>query len=130
MTNPGSYEQYPRPSVPAGPSSWQQPGFPQVAPAEAPADLVGAAQDVVATTPRRPAPRTDAWAPPRGWARLAGATGMMTVLFAMSGTASQLWPFFGVAIVSGFVTVALGVKAARGAIPLLSGRPGSPEDNG
>jgi hypothetical protein len=129
MTNPGAYEQYPRPSAPAGPSSWQQPGFPQISPEDAPADVVAAAQELLPATPRPGALRTDAWAPPRAWALLAGVTGMLALLFAMSGTATQLWPLFGVAIASGFATVALGLKAAREAIPLLSGRPGSREDN-
>jgi hypothetical protein len=55
---------------------------------------------------------------------------MLALLFTMSGTATQIWPFFGVAIVSGAATIALGLKAAREAIPLLSGRPGSRVDNG
>jgi hypothetical protein len=121
VTNPGAYEQYPRPSVPAGPSSWQQPGF-----AETPHPQPPSASVAVPEGPQSAPARREL----RRWAGVTLAAVVLSISLSLVAVTTQSTVFFGVAML-----VAMGIglgllHVVRAALSLMKHHPGPTEDNG
>ncbi len=131
VTSP-SYEQYPRPSGPVGPSSWEQPAF--VATAEATPPAADRALEVVPEEAEqqlvlRPT-RTNYRRAVRSWALISLVCGVLAVALMLAGVVTQLTGLVAASFVVGtlaligvFETLASVAKGVRA-------RAGTPEDNG
>ena len=131
MTNP-SYEQYPRPSGPVGPSSWEQPAF--VATADVTSPVAAEALEVVPDESERQLilrpTRTNYRRAVRSWAVISLVCGLLAVALMLTGVATELTGVVAAAFVVGalgligvFETLASVAKGVRA-------RAGTPEDNG
>ena len=129
MTKPGAYEQYPRPSVPAGPSSWEQPGFAEMADPP-PSSAIAAPQSALTRKPFHLSTSTPARRELRRWAGATLAAVVLSVGLALVAVTTQNTAFFAVAMLVAMV-IGLGlVHVVGAALGLVKQHPGRPEDNG
>ncbi|MGV8850477.1 MAG: hypothetical protein ACOH16_13155 [Propionibacteriaceae bacterium] len=125
MTNPGAYEQYPRPSVPAGPSSWQQPGFAETVDSPPPSASVAVPEGPRSASASAPARREL-----RRWAGVTLAAVVLSISLSLVAVTTQSTAFFGVAML---VAMGMGLgllHVVRAALSLMKQHPGPTEDNG
>ena len=131
VTSP-SYEQYPRPSGPVGPSSWEQPAF--VATADPTPPAAGEALEVVPDESDRQLilrpTRTNYRRAVRSWALITLVCGVLAVALLLAGVVTQLTGLVAAAFVIGALSLIGAFETLASVAKGVRARAGSPEDNG